>query len=244
MLLLLLAACGGGPVGTWMFFREIPQFTGDECATSVSHNFVGAYEPPPAQDDLSWTQDESSVVSEEVSFGRIEQTGDGMVLIVGNEAFPGVDEGKGRYTFTWVGEDADVLEQQHVTGYRFVSNVASATTMRISGTFDRDGFAGAWDVETSTVSTYTESDTWSKEAAAYVGNPGQIPAYSYLLKLDAKGNETAATNDQTAYDCGAAECALTVQDGCSYRYPLTAVPTDLEPDDASWADDAGQPAGL
>lgn len=244
MFLAWLLGCGADPVGTWMFYREVPQFTGDECATSVSHNFTGAYEPPEATQDLSWQSDTTSTVSEEVFFGRIEATANALVLIIGNDAFPGAEKDGGSYEFTWVGEDNDVVEQQHVTGYKFVADTTSTATVRITGTFSKDGFSGNWDVETSTLASYTESDTWSAEAAAYFGTTGQIPASSYLLRLDSTGAEAAAYNDQTAYDCSAAECSLTVQDGCAWRYPLVGVATELAPDDAGWVDDAGQPAGL
>lgn len=244
MLLVWLVGCGSSPLGTWLFFREVPEFVGDECATSVSHNFIGAYTPPELLQDLSWQSDSSSSVSEEVFFGRVEELGDGLVLIVGNDAYPGIEKGGGLFEFSWTGEDGDLVEQQHVTGYAFTADTLSTSTVRITGTFSKDGFLGNYDVETSTVASYQESDTWSAEAAAYVGTTGQIPASSYLLRLDSTGAEAAAYNDQSAYDCSAVECFLTVQDGCAWRYPLTGEATELTPDDAGWADDAGQPAGL
>lgn len=243
LLLPLLLACAPPMAGTWLFTKEVTLATGDECADDVIHNFVGAYEPILTGDDPSWTETDTGAQSAEVLFGRIEDTIDGAVLIIGSEALPGAPQDDGSWLFYWTGSSSGVDSLDHVTGYAFDHSYESTSTLRVQGTFAKGMFAGTFESETSGIDAWSESDTWSDEAAAIVTSTGSIPASSYLLRIDTGGAESAAVNTQADYDCGENGCTLTVSEACAYRYVLTGVATDFRPDDSRWVEDAGQAAG-
>lgn len=244
MLLALLAACGSGIEGTWMFEITVTAPTGEECASTTTHNFVGAYEPPDAQPDLSWTSTSTGEMSDQVLFGRIEDSGEGPVLILGASSLPGTAEGKGSYSFSWTGTETNRTENQHATGYSYTQSVDDSATTTLKGTLSKGSFDGTWIEETASTAQWVESDTWSDEAAAYVGTTGVIPSGNYLLRLDSTGVEVPATNTQSSYDCGEAGCTLTVQQGCAYRYDVHGTHTGFDPADANWTEDAGQAPGI
>jgi hypothetical protein len=227
-----------------MFTLDYTQDVGDECATSVNHNFLGAYPPPPPVPDVNFETTQDVEVSPQVFFGRIEDTDAGPVLVSGATVLPGVDMGKGAWEFAWTHFQSGTDGYQHITGYQYSDDYENSTTVRIGGSFRKGSFSGTYDYETVANDAYSESDTWTKEAAAYIGSSGLIPASTYLLKLNGKGVEVAAVNDQSPVDCSASPCTLSVQDGCAWRYTLTGVETDFLPDDARWVQDAGQAAGL
>ncbi len=244
MLMALLLACGSGVEGTWMFEVTVTLPTGDECASTATHNFVGAYQPPDAQPDLSWTSAVSGEVSDQILFGRIEDGGAGPVLILGSAVLPGAKLEKGGWEFSWTGTETTVTQNQHATGYSFTQSVDDSATTTLGGNLSKGVLVGSWVEESASVAQWVESDTWSDEAAAYVGTTGVIPSGSYLLRLDSTGAEVPATNTQSSYDCGEAGCTLTVQQGCAYRYDLTGTRTSFDPADANWTEDAGQDAGI
>jgi hypothetical protein len=244
MFLLSLLACGSSIDGTWMFEVAVTLPTGEECASSASHNFVGAYQPPEAVDDLSWTSDQTGKVSKQVLFGRIEDATEGPLLILGASVLTGTAGDNGAYTFTWTHSETTRTENRHATGYEFTQNVEDSATTSLEGNIAKDAFEGSWVEETASTAQWVESDTWSDEAAAYVGTTGAIPSGNYLLRLDGTGAEVAATNGQSSYDCGDAGCSLTVQQGCAYHYDVHGVRTGFEPSDANWTEDAGQSPGI
>lgn len=244
MLLMLLTACTGPEFGTWLFTREVTLADGTECLGDVQHNFVGAYAPIETGDDPSWTDTSTGDVSPELFFGRIEKTEAGAALIVGSEVLPGEERDDGTWLFYWTSSDSGRDDLTHVTGYVYGYTYDTARTLRIQGAFEAGTFSGSWESETSDIDAWTESDTWSEEAAAIVGGTGEIPSAEYLLRIDAgTGAEGAATNTQEAYDCGDAGCTLTVTESCAYRYTLTGTATDFTPEDSRWVEDAGQDAG-
>lgn len=244
MLILLAYGCAAVPFGTWLFERTLTTATGDECATTLSHNYVGAYEPAEATEDTAWSTESETVSSNEVFFGRIEGTEDGgAVLIIGSEALLGSSEG-GAWSFGWDASESSTEADVHAAGYQYTASVEAVATTRIAGSFDTSTFTGTWDEESESTAKYTESDTWGDDAAAYVGTTGQTPVSSYLLVTDAYGTETSAYNNYSSYECDTGGCALTVQYVCGYSYTMTGVLTDLLPEDNRWAEDAGQPAGI
>lgn len=241
MLLLTLLACGGD-AGTWLFTLEYTEPDGTECVLTPTHNYLGAYTPPAAADDLSWSAAQTEAFSPSLFFGRVEETADGAVLVIGDTVLPGTS-GKDVWNFAWTRSTAGTEQYTHVTGYSFDHAYEDATTLRIEGSVSKGLFSGSYTTEYAYSDAYTESDTWSDDAAAYVGTGGLTPVGDYLLKLDSTAVEVPASNTQAAYDCSSASCTLTIQEGCGYTYDLTAVPTDLSPDDATWASDAVQPYG-
>lgn len=243
MLLPFLVACASPMWGTWMFSKEVTLPTGDECTDDVIHNFVGAYEPITAGDDPSWTETDTGAQSEEVFFARVEQTADAAIMIIGTEALPGLIQEDGTWLFYWTSASEGTDGLDHVTGYAYDHAYESTSTLRVQGTLTGGHFTGTFETETFALDAWSESDTWSDEAAAIVGGTGALPSADYLLRIDAGGAEGTATNTQAAYDCGETGCTLTVSDACAYRYALTGVSTDFVPDDSRWVEDAGQAAG-
>lgn len=243
MLLLSLVACGTPAWGTWMFTREITLATGEECTPVLSHNFIGAYEPITAGEDTAWTEFDEGEVSAEVFFGRLEQSEDGAVLILGTEALPGARQEDGTWLFYWTGSSSGSDGNSHATGYVYDHAFKNTSKLLIAGTLSGGAFTGTHETVTESIDTWTEFDVWSAEAAAYVGDTGAIPSGTYLSRIDAAGAEVAATNAREAYDCGESGCTLSVTTACAYRYVLTGVATDFDPADSRWVEDAGQPAG-
>ncbi len=243
LVLALLAGCDGPLYGTWMFSKDLTFPTGDECTESVSHNFAGAYLPVAVGDDPAWTEADTGASSPEVFFARIERTGDGAVLIVGTDALPGTHLEDGTWLFLWTHTSTGQESLDHATGYAYDHTYQSSSTLRISGQLDGDHFLGTWEDATAATDAWTESDTWSDEAAVEVGSTGTLPASTYLLRADDAGAESAASNTQLAYDCGVTGCTLTVQSACASRYPLDGVMTGFEPADSRWVEDAGEAAG-
>lgn len=243
MLFALLVACAPPIDGTWLFTKEVTIATGYECTDDVIHNFVGAYEPIEAGDDPSWTETDSGDQSPEVFFGRIEETDAGAVLVIGTEALPGARQDDDSWLFYWTGSSAGAEGLDHVSGYTYDHSYESTTTLRVQGTFATGVFTGSFESETSGIDAWAESDTWTEEAAAIIGDTGNLPAADYLLRIDTGGAEAAAANTKLEYDCGDAGCTLTASDACAYRYTLGGVATDFTPDDAGWVEDAGQLAG-
>lgn len=240
---LVVAGCGNVD-GTWMFTRAVTVATGDECTSGVTHDFVGAYQPPDATDDSSWSGTDTAEVSSDVFFGRIDREGRSAVLIVGASAYPGVKQSDGSWVFSWshtmTGQESD----EHATGYKYSYAYETTNTTRVSGTFTGDTFTGTWEDASESSQSWTESDTWSDEVVATIGTAGRVPASSYLLKLDSEGNEVAASNDYVAADCDVSGCLLTVTEACGYAYDMTGTNTGFSEADAPWTSDAGQGAGL
>ncbi len=242
---LLLAGCATTPWGTWAFTLAVTPATGDECAVSTTHNFTGAYAPESTTVvDESWTTTTTSSDSPALFFARLEAYGQGSMLIVGDEALPGTHNEDGSWTFAWEGESTDETVATHASGYDYTAYAASTSTLKIKGTFNTETFTGDYLPQTTSLQKWDESDTWSDEAAAYVGDNGEAPVGTYLVLSDGAGGEIAANNNRAVYDCETATCALTVESTCDYRYALTGQLTEFGPDDAGWLEGAGQPAGL
>jgi hypothetical protein len=230
-----------------MFTRQLTIPTGDECLLDdVSHNFEAADPPEEGEDtgDNNWAEEGSQEVSPEVFFGRLEETSGDPVLIIGNDAYPGVSSGKGAWTFSWEGSSASQGETTHASGYLYRTETTVTSTVRISGTFAKGSFTGTHESDDITASKWTEADTWSDEVAAVISTTGQIPASSYLVRDDGAGNLVPAYNDYASFDCVDSDCTLSVRTTCAYYYELTGIFTEFTPDDNRWVEDAGQAAGV
>lgn len=246
-MLILLLACKTELSGTWMFTRTLTALTGDECVTGdISHNFEGADPPISAEDtgvDDNWTEEGSQELSPEVFFGRIEETSDVPVLIIGAEVYPGLSTGKDQWTFSWEGSTNASDEIAHASGYLYQSSSEQTATVRVAGTWANGTFTGTHETESINASRWTEADTWSDEVAATVSTTGYIPASTYLVRDDGAGNLVPVSNDYASFDCTDADCTLSVRTSCAYYYDMTGVWTEFTPDDNRWVEDAGQTAG-
>lgn len=242
--LLMLTACAPSPWGTWMFHREVTVPTGEECATTITHNFTGAAEPTVVVDDSGWADTSAAELSEQVMFGRLEQDEvGGAILILGGDALPGTSNDKGAWLFTWTGTTASTTGSTHASGYALDAAYDKSSTLRVAGAFESGTFDGTYEVETDEIARWSESDLWSEEAAGLIGEHGNIPTATYLVVSDGAGGEIAAENSRAASECAADGCALTVESACATVNTLMGQLTDFTPDDARWVEDAGQPAG-
>ena len=239
----LLSGCDNVD-GTWMFTREVTVATGDECTSGVTHDFVGAYLPSDSVEDTAWTETDTTEVSSDVFFGRVDLEGKSAVLIVGASAWPGVKQSGGSWVFSWDHNETGQESDQHETGYQYTSTYDTTYTTRVSGTFSAKTFTGTWEDTSASTSSWTESDLWSEDVANTIGTVGRVPASSYLLKLNSEGNEISASNEYATPDCDVSGCLLTVTQACGYTYDLTGAATGFSEADAPWTSDAGQGAGL
>jgi hypothetical protein len=243
--LLLLGGCATTPWGTWSFSLAVTQPEGDECSSTVLHNYTGADTPAAAAAaDESWATSSSDTYTETLFFGRLEESGQGAMLIIGEEALPGSQDEAGEWSFSWTGEQQGTDSASHASGYDFVHLEEATSTLRVKGTFNTETFTGTWLSESTSRDKWDESDTWSDEAAAYAGENGETPAGTYLVLTSGDGTEVAANNARSAYDCENTGCTLSVEEACAYQYGLTGQLTAFDGDDAQWTKDAGQPAGL
>lgn len=245
LLSLLLAGCATTPWGTWAFTLAVTAPVGDECTTEVSHNYTGAH---PAADttveDEAWESTSASSQSPQLFFGRLEAYGQGSMLIIGTEALPGTRNEDGSWTFAWEGETSTDATTAHASGYDYAAHEESTAATRIKGTFNNETFVGTYLPDTTSIQQWGESDTWSDEAAAYVGENGETPVGTWLFLTGGDGVEVPANNGRAAYDCETADCALTIETACAYQYELTGQLSEFTSDDAGWTEGAGQPAGL
>lgn len=245
LLPLLLSGCATTPWGTWAFTLEVTAPEGDECETSVSHNYTGAHPPTPAAaDEEVWQTTEDSEQSPQLFFGRLESYGQGSMLIIGTEALPGTHNEDGSWTFAWKGETSSDSTASHASGYDYAAHAESTAALRIKGSFNTETFTGSYQPETSSLLKWDESDTWSDETAAYVGDNGESPVGTYLVLTGGDGTEVPANNGRAVYDCETSDCALAVESTCEYHWSISGQLSEFTADDAGWTQDAGQPAGL
>lgn len=244
-MILFLAGCATTPWGTWAFTLNVTEPSADDCTTTVTHNFTGAHVPEStAVDDEDWSTEDSAESSPVLFFGRIEEVGQGSMLIVGSEALPGTYNDDGSWTFAWEGATSGSDSQSHASGYDYGHTFEKTSTLRVKGSFNNETFTGTYATEATDRNKWEESDTWSDEAAAYAGDNGDAPAGSYLVLTDGAGVEYPANNSRGAYDCDAADCSLQVEGACGYSYEISGQLTSFEGNESAWTEDAGQPTGL
>ncbi len=243
MLFSLLLACATPIWGIWMFTLESAAPTGEECSASVSHNFAGAEEPEESDEETPWTEETTTEETPSVFFGRVEEAGQGLVLLVGTEVYPGTVGDDGITEFSWEGSESGSYKKTHASGYAYTNAYDDGSAQSVKGTFNNDAFAGTFSTSTTAFDKFDESDTWSDEAALAIGDQGAIPSSAYLILRDGMGNIQPVVNTRGAYDCDSAGCTLTVESSCVFTYDLSGQLTDFEDDDR-WVREANQPAGI
>lgn len=250
LLALTTVGCSSTIDGVWQFSMQAAPSVVEGCDDSISHNFSNAYVPADTEDDDSWSETESESWSDIVFFGLITTTGPGTAtLVVGDQAYPGVEEAEGGWTFTWTAMTSTSDVQSHATGYSwsYTSDETREITYRCG--FDGEFLNGTVDQVVTTTYNWSESDSWSsKELTEYLGGDGttgQIPSYSYLVEDDFMTQTTSATyNTSDTLDCDASECALNRLYTCSEQWPLDAARTTLSTgEDYEGVSGAGQEAG-
>ena len=241
---LFMSGCGGDMSGIWLF--ELDGFDGLECESDVtSQNFRGAY-VAEADDDPIWQTEETDEVSPELIFGQIEPSGkDGWVLVLGNTAYPGTDNGD-VWTFSWERSDDSTELESHQSGYTYDKQESSSSVTTITLTPTKESASGSVDLTTSSWNYYSETDIW----AGFVGfDEGRIPAGAYLrvteVGEDGIPSVVGASNTREALDCEDEDCVLEVENDCSSSRGIKATRYAFEGDGSFEAlEDAQTPSGL
>ena len=244
---LLLTGCSGaGDGGIWAF--ELPFDDTYACEDSITHNFSNGYVADDALDG-DWTIDGATTLSPQL-FGQLETFGSGEgFLIIGTEAYPGVETDSG-WKFSWTGSTDASENSSHTSGYDFSSSVLLnsdvSITMKISGA----EATGTWSSLDTTDNTWTESDTWDNQAVGFPN--GQIPSAQYLVHdfVEKKGKKTVSVegaplpNTFVEAECSGS-CELAVSSSCTGSVDFTASEVDFE-DEAvyQYLDRTGQESGL
>ncbi|MFH1464861.1 MAG: hypothetical protein ABIO70_10795 [Pseudomonadota bacterium] len=251
-LLALVAATGCVPAidGVWQFSLDVATVLDPTCSENISHNFTDARVVGEEEEDGAWTEGGEQVESDEVFFGLITSTGaDAATLVVGDQAFPGLREAEGAWTFawTWFSSSSDLAE--HEEGYTWAASADASRERTFTLTADGDVLSGTRGDLTTATWSWTESDAWSgEELAPYLGGDGmggQIPAASYLEVDDwESGTTVAASNRADMFDCEDSECVINRLWTCTEIHAIDAVRTAL-PEGEGFDDvaGAGQEAG-
>jgi len=241
---LLAAACAPpAPDGVWLFHLEAA--AEDACTTGITHSFLHAWEPEEDTEPDPWTEGGATSESESLFLGLVTSTGpDTAVLVIGAETFPGTADGDGAWAFAWTGTSASSAESSHASGYLYTE----ASTRTDTATWDlllesETRFTGEASWDASTVATWSESDTWSKELSLEIGGTGRIPVGEYLVTTDGAGGTVAAANTFSVLDCSIGDCTLEVETTCASAAGVEGDLTDLDPDAWPGVRDAGQAAG-
>ena len=239
----LLAGCSSSIFGVWLF--EIPSATVDDeqCTEDVTHNFTDAEVIDDATSDYS--SETTTTRSGSLVLASIEQTaGDGALLVIQDEAYPGSETGDGVWTFSWTGTQLTDQVDEHTQGYSYswIGDTQLAETFTLTmgdGTLNGTFLLDALDDD-----SYTETDTWGKELSKIIGGEGQIPAHLFLTVGTPKG-DFPASNRFDASECDADSCQLDVVTTCATELAFTGTLTDYAPgEDYDAVEDAGQNPGL
>lgn len=239
--------------GVWQFSMQSTDQVADACSETISHNFSYAWVPQEETvEDPSWTESGEDSMSDQVFFGLITSTGpDAATLILGTEAYPGVRESDGSWTFVWTAMTSSADQDNHTSGYSYIASSDQSREVRFELEQDGDVLIGTEYRTETVVQNWTESDSWSgDDLYGYLGGDGytgQIPSYSYLVTDDddPKTETTvAAYNRSNVFDCDNPSCAINRQYGCSETWPIDAVRTTLSTgEDYEGVYNAGQDAG-
>jgi len=234
-MLLLLTACSTDPSGVWLFhLAETPD--GEDCGTTVSHNFIGAGLPTEEIDESEWEISESATWSESSLFGLVSATAEGFTLLLDGRIYEGDGE-----TFTHVRTTDEDQRWTHPTGYQWSASETSTLELKATSTLEKGAWTGSWSAVDSQVEDYEESDGWSEDIG--IGTTGQIPAATVLVEQDEAGDEVPVANLYEELDCADEPCQLSIATDCATEWGLSGELTDLSAEDfeavAGYETDAG-----
>jgi hypothetical protein len=246
---LLLAGCSGsdGDAGIWAF--ELPYDDEYACEEVITHNFSNGY---VSEDALAgdWTTDATTTLSPQLVFGQLETSGSGEgFLIIGTEAYPGVETDSG-WKFSWVGSYDSSETSSHTAGYDFSASVLLNAEVSITMKITDAVATGTWSSLDTIDNAWTESDTWDNQA---VGLPnGQIPSAQYLVHdfTEGKGKSQISIEGAPLPNTGieaecSGTCELAVTSSCTGSVDFTASEVDFEDESAyQYLDRTGQEPGL
>ncbi|HJN77460.1 MAG TPA: hypothetical protein QGF58_26280 [Myxococcota bacterium] len=234
-MVLLLFACKADPSGVWLFhLAETPD--AEDCATTVSHDFVGAGLPGEDIDESEWQISETATWSESSLFGLVSALSEGYTLLLDGRIYTSADGA----TFTHSRASEDDESWIHPSGYQWSSSASASLEMTVTANLE-EGWSGTWSSVDSTIEDYEESDGWSEEIG--IGTTGQIPSDDHLVEEDDTGTEVPVSNLFEEIDCADDPCQLSISTDCSIDWSLSAELTSLTAEDfeavAGYETDAG-----
>ncbi|MFT4975427.1 MAG: hypothetical protein ACI8S6_001314 [Myxococcota bacterium] len=239
--LVLSTGCKGlSEAGIWALY--LPADSTTECTEDIVHNFTDAYVPEDeVLDEGDWTITEEENTSDALAFAQIEELGDGeALLLIGSEAYPGVETTNG-WKFTWEGSEDSSTTEDHSSGYGFSATTVGTSTIIITLNVDGTTAKGKLASSSSTMRSWTESDTWEVKDLGF--DRGQLPAGQFLVKDGPK--DTIAANNRNAEEDCSGDCSLEVSTACSGEGAFTAVQLDYEDESVyEYLDSSGQGPGL
>jgi hypothetical protein len=237
--LMALYALGCAPEtidGVWQFSMQNTDRADDACTETVSHNFsYGRVPTEEVNDTPGWTENNEESQSDQIFFGLITSTGpDAATLIIGTEAYPGVHESDGSWSFVWTAMSSSHEQDIHASGYAFEASSDEGREISYELQLEGDVLTGTQFHDETITQNWTESDSWSADDLyGYLsgdGNTGQIPSYSYLVTDDEDPKSDATIpvyNEASTFDCDDPTCALNRQYSCAESWPIDAVRTTL-----------------
>lgn len=253
LLALLSSGCAPELIdGVWQFSMQATDQADDACTESLSHNFTHGRVVTDDSEDPAWTQADDEAHSDQVFYGLITSTGpDAATLILGTEAYPGVHESDGAWTFTWTSMTTSADVASHASGYEWNTTTDQTREVVFELLLTGDVLDGTESSVVTSTQNWSESDVWSgEELYGYIsgdGYTGQIPSYSYLLTEDDDPKTdtlVAQYNTSESFDCDDPICALNRQYTCDESWPIDAVRTTLSTgEDYEGVVGAGQPSG-
>jgi len=255
LLAALSTACAPDIIdGVWQFSMQATDQAADACTESVSHNFTFGWVPAEAEEDPDWIESEDEALSDQIFYGLITSTGlDAASLIIGTEAYPGVHESDGSWTFVWTSMTTSSDENAHASGYEFSDTADQTREVTFELQNDGDVLQGTQYSTEATTQNWSESDSWNDKALqnylAANGNRGQIPSFNYLVTDDDDPKSPPGTtlplyNEAESFDCDDDPCMLNRMTGCDESWPIDAVRTTLSTgEDYEGVVGAGQQSG-
>lgn len=207
---------------------QVPYLLEPTCETTITHNFMGAYQPTPTTGE--WTEEEYSEQSDALFLAQISfLDGDTATMVLAGEVWPGTSTDKNEWEFTWTGSSDDRVSREHDEGYRYTEQRYAQSVETIQLSIDGKVASGSWDIDTTADDTYTETDQWDMAVGLIEGS---IPAATYLVYDDGKFEGIPVVNLSDDAECQDATCQLRVQDVCQESRDFEATLTGYTAEEA------------
>lgn len=238
----LLAAIALGASGCTyddegVFVVFLPDIENTVCDTAYEENFLDSDPPVTADVPSDWVYTSESTASDAALFIQVFTDKSGETLIDWNGILLVGTESKGVITASWTNQENTVDTATNTAGaYSWAesTDVTITTTVTLTPNKDIKGYSGNVAVDTDSTLQWQESDEWDADELGF--NIGDINNYLYYL-------EGTASNGFNSTDCSGTPCNLKVVSSCNGSADFQAIETNLNAEDYSGVQDAGQPSG-
>ncbi len=240
LLAMLCVGCAADPIdGIWQFSLNAVTTVQESCEETISHNFTFGWvegDDEEEVEDEAWSEIEEESQSDEIFYGLITSTGpDAATLIIGPDAYPGVREADGGWTFTWTSLTTTNEQDAHSSGYSYSATADQTREDTFELMQAGEVLDGTWSAAVNSTQNWSETDSWSPKALrdhlAGSGVSGQIPSFNYLVMEDDDPKTIDVTvpvyNTADSYDCDSEPCMLNRIVNCGDSWQIDAVRTSL-----------------